>query len=772
MKLSPLRITAVYVLVSVLWITLSDKVLFGYPDVTAANELHTVSTLKGVIFVTVTALLLWLLMRIKFKHLSESERQYRYMYEGNKLPMWIYDLQTLKFVSVNDAAIEHYGYSREQFLQMTIMDIRPPSDKEKVLDGLKSVSKNLKHSSNWVHYKADGTPIFVDISSQQILFNNKLKVMVTAQDVTTKVYFEQKLKLVNEDLQEQKGRLTETQQIAKIGGWDFYFENKHLAWSDEMYVITETDPADPTIELYQHFLNLIHKEDRDALIAAVRASIQRGKPVDMTHRIALISGRVLFVRQLVHIEYRPNGKPHRLVGSMQDITEFKQLELERNSYFLGLENTLESISEGFYALNKELVFVKINKKFEMETGLTASQVIGKKLEDIFPGVERRITYQQLVTVLREKVPVNFEVCWENFNRWFALSAYPTEEGLAVYFRDITEEKKKDAQLQEALDRYGIVSKATQDVIYDHNFELHTITFNTNLHLLIGQNAQNHNNSISWWLSLIHPDDLEVVLQSQKEVNQKRETRWQCQHRIRFNDSYKYVYAQGYFVYNAAGKPVRMIGSIRDVDELHRSNEENKRLASIITQVNNMIVVLDGNHEIAWANKAFEEYTGYTFEEMLGKCVADLVGGDKLSAIDAANMNERINRQESFSTDLQHFLKDGSTQWVNVAFTPLFNDNEQHTGYIAVHENITVRKEREERIYIQNKILQEISWLSSHAFRKPVASILGLAYLAKDAPVAEKDDIIGMINECAEELDEIVHHITDKISNEFYPGISN
>ena len=184
----------------------------------------------------------------------------------------------------------------------------------------------------------------------------------------------------------------------------------------------------------------------------------------------------------------------------------------------------------------------------------------------------------------------------------------------------------------------------------------------------------------------------------------------------------------------------------------------------------MVILMDVDHRITWANKAFEDYTGYKLEEIKGKAPSEFLGGDRLPPHTINEIRTRKGNLETFAIDLVHHLQGGVIQWVNVEYTPLFTDCGKHTGYIAVHKNITERKEREEKIYKQNKILQEISWLSSHEIRRPVASILGLAYLSADVKeIEEKEHIITMITSCAEELDGIVHAITNKISNELYTG---
>ncbi len=79
----------------------------------------------------------------KEEELKQSEKMYKYLFENNPLPMWIYDLETLDFLEVNEAAILKYGYSREQFLQMTLKDIRPEEDHEKLLANIAATTETI-----------------------------------------------------------------------------------------------------------------------------------------------------------------------------------------------------------------------------------------------------------------------------------------------------------------------------------------------------------------------------------------------------------------------------------------------------------------------------------------------------------------------------------------------------------------------------------------------------------------------------------------------------
>jgi PAS domain S-box-containing protein len=116
--------------------------------------------------------------------LRESEEQYRLLFESNPHAMWVYDLETLRFLAVNDAAVDHYGYSREEFLTMTIQDIRPAEDRRLLSAYLSSENTRLDHAGEWRHQKKDGSPINVEITSHRLDFGGHRAEFVLANDIT------------------------------------------------------------------------------------------------------------------------------------------------------------------------------------------------------------------------------------------------------------------------------------------------------------------------------------------------------------------------------------------------------------------------------------------------------------------------------------------------------------------------------------------------------------------------------------------------------------
>jgi PAS domain S-box-containing protein len=112
-----------------------------------------------------------------------SERNYRSLFESHPQPMWLYDIHTLAFLRVNDAAVERYGYSREEFLAMTIKDIRPPAEVPKFLE-LVAHPPAFDKSGPWTHMLKDGSTLEVLVTSHAISFGEKEARFVLAEDLT------------------------------------------------------------------------------------------------------------------------------------------------------------------------------------------------------------------------------------------------------------------------------------------------------------------------------------------------------------------------------------------------------------------------------------------------------------------------------------------------------------------------------------------------------------------------------------------------------------
>jgi PAS domain S-box-containing protein len=185
--------------------------------------------------------------------LRVSEEQYRLLFENNPLPIWVFDDEGLNFIAVNEAAVAHYGYSREEFLHLTIQDIQPAEDMVAVR---KSPSLQKGNGSQvaetWRHRKKDGTMILVEVVTSPITFRNRPARLVLAKDVTDERRITEQVRESAEQLHELTGRLNNIREEERTRmarelhdqlGQSLTAIKMEIAWAIEKVPLGEPDVA-------------------------------------------------------------------------------------------------------------------------------------------------------------------------------------------------------------------------------------------------------------------------------------------------------------------------------------------------------------------------------------------------------------------------------------------------------------------------------------------------------------------------------------------------
>jgi len=144
----------------------------------------------------------------------ESEEKYRPMFFNSPQPMWIFDLETLSFLEVNQAAIACYGYSREEFLMMTLKDIRPPEDIPALLKAIEQTVHAYNQAGEWRHLRKNGELMYVEVSSHAMVFNGRSARHILVNDVTKRKIAEQEIHDLNVNLEHKIA--VRTAQLAEI----------------------------------------------------------------------------------------------------------------------------------------------------------------------------------------------------------------------------------------------------------------------------------------------------------------------------------------------------------------------------------------------------------------------------------------------------------------------------------------------------------------------------------------------------------------------------
>ena len=252
---------------------------------------------------------------------NESEERYRLLFDSNPLPMWVYESENLRFVAVNNAAVSHYGYSRDEFLSMVITDIHSEHAAEFARTPAMAAGPDAAHVPRLEHQLKDGTIIDVDITSRPIKFGNRPCRLVLAHDVTGRYRAEAALR-------ESEAVLRLAIDVADVVVW----ERDVLTGS----LRSRSVPSNPDIAqlllatrgTHAGFLSMVHPEDRVRVSSLNEDAVERCGAFSMEFRVVAGDGTVRWRQTMARVLPNAEGRAERMIGVSRDVTERVVLEAQ------------------------------------------------------------------------------------------------------------------------------------------------------------------------------------------------------------------------------------------------------------------------------------------------------------------------------------------------------------------------------------------------------------------------------------------------------------
>lgn len=311
-----------------------------------------------------------------------SESKYRNLFENNPAPMWIYDLETLSFLEVNDTAIAQYGYSREEFLSMNLKDIRPKEDIETLLKDVELTTHPFNRAGIWRHIKKNGEQIFVEITSHQIEFEERLARIVLINDVTER-------KKIENALVESERSLKQAQIVANMCDWQYDLKTNKTKWSENSYRIYELEPfeIEPS---YEYFKSRVHPDDLHLIDEGYLSLLQTRLPVEQEIRLTFPDNRIKWIQNKII----PTFEDEKLVflnGVNIDITELKKT----NEQIVKLSTALEQSPLSILITDKMGVIEYVNNTLVQITGYATTELIGHNARIFKSGEKTPEEYREL-----------------------------------------------------------------------------------------------------------------------------------------------------------------------------------------------------------------------------------------------------------------------------------------------------------------------------------------------------------------------------------------
>jgi PAS domain S-box-containing protein len=234
-------------------------------------------------------------------------------------------------------------------------------------------------------------------------------------------------------------------KVARLGGWTIDLPERTLTWSDENCLIHDVAPGyTPTLD---EGIGYFYPEHRPLVVRHVQDCADHGIPYEFVLPKRTAKGRRIWVRSIGEALRDASGKIVRLQGAFQDISEQKDAEERALALEAQLTATLESITDGFCLIDRDWKFTFFNGQAERMLQRRRQDVLGKTLWQEFPESLGTRMERECRLALQAQRTARFEAFYAPLNLCIHFHVYPTENGLAVYFQDITQRRAEQAQLR-------------------------------------------------------------------------------------------------------------------------------------------------------------------------------------------------------------------------------------------------------------------------------------------------------------------------------------
>ena len=399
------------------------------------------------------------------EELEESEQRYRLLFESNPNPIFVYDIETLEYLAVNEQAVTLYGYTREEFAEITIREIRPPEDVPLMQKFIAQADEGVRNFYSVKHRKKDGTIIEANIAAQNITFKGKLARFALITDVTERTRAENALRESEERFR------------------SFMNNNPSVAFlkdADGKYVyINETMERAFDFKLE----DMLGKTDYDWLPEEVARNVcENDRKVLDSNKIAEVLETIPFPdgseRRWLTFKFPvKDASGNNLIGGTAiDITDRERDKLALSESEYKLRTLVENMNEGLIQVDEEEVIKFVNDRFCEMIGYRREELLGKTTFDILPDEEAGKFVREINRKREKGVSSQYELRLKTKsgeNLWTIVGGVPVFGadgefgGTMGVVTDITERKRAEEQLQHDAFHDGLTGLPNRALFMDH-----------------------------------------------------------------------------------------------------------------------------------------------------------------------------------------------------------------------------------------------------------------------------------------------------------------
>ena len=268
-----------------------------------------------------------------------------------------------------------------------------------------------------------------------------------------------------------------------------------------------------------------------------------------------------------------------IASNLATAIERQQADDNLQSAFKEKNTILESIGDAFFALDTNWTVTYWNHMAEEVLGMPREKIVGENLWDLYEDATSLKFYTEYHKAVKEQVTVHFEEFYPTVGKWFEVSAYPSESGLSVFFKDITERYEALRNIELSNERFLKVSEVSKDAIWDYDVKEQSLFWGEGFKKLFGYDPDDFGDKLVSWEEQIHGDDREQVVNSFKNtIEGKSGLVWDSEYRfLKADGEYAFIHDKGSVIRNENNEVIRVVGAMSDVTEQKETEEKLRRL---------------------------------------------------------------------------------------------------------------------------------------------------------------------------------------------------
>lgn len=700
----PIWVAGGYLLAGLLWILLSDTLLNLVVD--DPIRLGFWQSIKGWLFVLVTALALFVVLRGRFRSIDEWRGEadegvlsYQMLFKHHPIPMWVYDQSTLRFLAVNDAAVATYGYTHREFLAMNFGELEANDVDAAHATGAGPDNCNPLDAPVQRHRHKDGSLSNVEITGGTLQFEGRVARLVLAKNVTEQLAAQARL----QESEERHRRIVET---SSEGIWTIDVEGRTTFANQRM-----AELLDYRVEemLGRSFYDFMSSEWQ----AIARENlVRRNEGIAEQHDFVFLrkDGAEIWADISTAPIRSDNGE---VVGALAMITDITHRHRA--------EQALRTSDERFRALmnaTNDVVWDWDVDKQVLWWSDGISTLFGYAREQVDSSFEWWV--DRIHPDDRDRVMAGNDALlagklgsWQGEYRFLRSDgsyADVLDRGFAVHgdggniarvigaTMDISDRKRIERELRDSQQRLDLALAASDLASWDWDIRSGHVNLSPHFAHMLGYTLDEVGDTVDSWAAFVDPDDLPRIRNQLKSHFKGEVLMFDCEYRMcTKSGEWRWMQTVGRIVEESkGGRALRMSGTHRDTTLQKRTNELVRKLSLAVDQSANMVIITDPAGVIEYVNPKFCEVTGYTQEEIVGRELWSMKSLD-MPVATFKEVWETLNAGKEWHGELHNRKRNGEFYWCLESISPVRDEQGNIANFVSVAEDISDRKHAETTI---------------------------------------------------------------------------